>query len=140
MSILLLSSRASGPWPTRSYLLMPLVYTLAPESTLSVDRACTFPSCWLTSQSNHTALKRRSRRRSLGFPYIRIDPATSSRISAGFFFLCHKLVELLIQPLFNFFLRRVAMARHHTSLRQIPVLATKPFVGLMGPDPGSEVI
>ena len=32
------------------------------------------------------------------------------------------------------------MIRNHTSLMQILVLATKPFVGLRGPDPGSTLV
>ena len=57
----------------------------------------------------------------------------------GFVFLYYKLVKLLIQPIFNFFLRRVLVLRHKTSLRQILVQETKLFVGLLGLDLGSEM-
>ena len=48
-------------------------------------------------------------------------------------------MNLLVQPLFNFLLCWVPVARHQTSLRQIPDSATKPFVGYVGPDRGSAV-
>jgi len=47
-------------------------------------------------------------------------------------------MKLLIQPIFKLFLCRVPVFRHQTSLRQIPVPETEPFVGLLGPNPGSE--
>ena len=48
-------------------------------------------------------------------------------------------VFLSIEPLLNFFLCREPLIQHHTFLRLIPVPVMEPFVGLRGPNPGSEL-
>ena len=60
-----------------------------------------------------------------------------SRVS---FLLHHEFMDLLVQPVSDLFLSWILVIRHHTSLMQIQVLETEPFVGLLGSDPGLALI
>lgn len=55
-------------------------------------------------------------------------------------FLHRKFVDISIQPVFNLLPSWIPVMRHHTSRDAYPVPATEPFVGLMGPNPGSALI
>lgn len=65
--------------------------------------------------------------------------ALSLRYSKIFAFLHRELVNLLVQPPFTFFLCWILVAQHWTSLMQILILTTEPFVGLWGLDPSSKI-